>query len=121
MKKINKRRDKSTEEATSDRIDSSESLSTRLNILRELCDEEKREFSELALGFFYTGLISANPIAGEGGKRQIFTGSSSDIVSDIESFRDVGLDTMIFRMERPSLAETLELIEWFGSEIRPLL
>jgi len=103
------------------RIDSSESLSTRLNILRELCDEEKREFSELALGFFYTGLISANPIAGEGGKRQIFTGSSSDIVSDIESFRDVGLDTMIFRMERPSLAETLELIEWFGSEIRPLL
>ena len=103
------------------RIDSSESLNTRLNILRELCDEEKREFSELALGFFYTGLISANPIAGEGGKRQIFTGSSSDIVSDIESFRDVGLDTMIFRMERPSLAGTLDLIEWFGSEIRPLL
>ena len=52
---------------------------------------------------------------------QIFTGNPSDIVSDIESFRDVGLDTMIFRMERPSLAGTLDLIEWFGSEIRPLL
>jgi hypothetical protein len=60
-------------------------------------------------------------MTGEGGKRQTFTGNPSDIVSDIESFRDVGLDTMIFRMERPSLAETLDLIEWFGSEIRPLL
>ena len=103
------------------RIDSPESLNTRLNVLRELCDEEKREFSELDLGFFYTGLISEDLMIGEGGKRQIFTGNSSDIVNDIESFRDVGLDTMIFRMERPSLAGTLDLIEWFGSEIRPLL
>ena len=103
------------------RIDSSESLNTRLNVLRELCDEEKRDFSELDLGFFYTGLISADLMSGEGAKRQIFTGNPSDIVSDIESFRDVGLDTMIFRMERPSLAGTLDLIEWFGSEIRPLL
>ena len=103
------------------RIDSSESLSTRLNVLRQLCEEEKREFSELDLGFFYTGLISSDAITGEGGKRQIFTGNPSDIASDIASFRNVGLDTIIFRMERPSLSETLDLIEWFGSEIRPIL
>ena len=103
------------------RIDSSESLSTRLNVLRHLCEEEKREFSELDLGFFYTGLISSDAITGEGGKRQSFTGNPSDIASDIVSFRNVGLDTIIFRMERPSLSETLDLIEWFGSEIRPIL
>jgi probable F420-dependent oxidoreductase len=103
------------------RIDSSESLSTRLNVLRHLCEEEKREFSELDLGFFYTGLISSDAITGEGGKRQIFTGNPNDIASDIVSFRNVGLDTIIFRMERPSLSETLDLIEWFGSEIRPIL
>ena len=103
------------------RIDSSESLSTRLNVLRHLCEEEKREFSELDLGFFYTGLISSDAITSEGGKRQIFTGNPSDIANDIASFRNVGLDTIIFRMERPSLSETLDLIEWFGSEIRPIL
>ena len=50
----------------------------------------------------------------------MFSGKPEDIIGDIESFRDVGLGTIIFRMERPSLMETLDLLEWFGSEVKPL-
>ncbi|MDC1171858.1 TIGR03619 family F420-dependent LLM class oxidoreductase [Alphaproteobacteria bacterium] len=102
------------------RIDSPDSLKDRLDTLRQLCDEEKRDFAELDLGFFYTGVVSSDPVTGEGRKRRMFSGKPEDIIGDIESFRDVGLGTIIFRMERPSLMETLDLLEWFGSEVKPL-
>jgi probable F420-dependent oxidoreductase len=51
------------------------------------------------------------------GKRRRFTGSADEIASDIQEYRDAGVDTMIFDVRRPSIAETLERMEWMAKDV----
>jgi probable F420-dependent oxidoreductase len=53
------------------------------------------------------------------GRRRRFMGSAEEIASDIRDYRDTGVDTMIFDVRRPSMAETLERMEWMASEVFP--
>ena len=43
-------------------------------------------------------------------------GSAEEIASDIRAYRDVGVDTMIFDVRRPSM-KTLERMEWLAKEV----
>jgi probable F420-dependent oxidoreductase len=51
------------------------------------------------------------------GKRRRFIGDAEEIASDIRAYRAVGVDTMIFDVRRPSIAETLERMEWMAKEV----
>ncbi len=51
------------------------------------------------------------------GKRRRFIGSAEEIASDIRAYRDAGVDTMIFDVRRPSIAETMERMEWMAKEV----
>jgi probable F420-dependent oxidoreductase len=51
------------------------------------------------------------------GRRRHFMGTAEDIASDIRAYRDVGVDTMIFDVRRPSFTETLERMEWMAQEV----
>jgi probable F420-dependent oxidoreductase len=51
------------------------------------------------------------------GKRRRFIGSAEEIASDIRAYREVGVDTMIFDVRRPSIAETLERMEWMAKDV----
>jgi|SRR5919109_976779 probable F420-dependent oxidoreductase len=53
------------------------------------------------------------------GRRRRFMGSAEEIASDIRDYRDTGVDTMIFDVRRPSMAETLERMEWMAKEVFP--
>jgi probable F420-dependent oxidoreductase len=53
------------------------------------------------------------------GRRRRFMGSAEEIASDIRDYRDTGVDTMIFDVRRPSMAETLERMEWMAREVFP--
>ena len=53
------------------------------------------------------------------GKRRRFIGSAEEVASDIREYREVGVDTMIFDVRRPSVAETLERMEWMAKEVFP--
>ena len=98
-----------------------ESLATRLDVLRWICDEEGRDAAELEIGYFYTGAVVAKERRDADGKRKIMTGAPADIAEDIAGFGKVGVGTMIFIFQRPDLAATLEQMEWFGAEVMPLL
>jgi probable F420-dependent oxidoreductase len=50
-------------------------------------------------------------------KRRRFIGDAEEIASDIRAYRAVGVDTMIFDVRRPSIAETLERMEWMAKEV----
>jgi probable F420-dependent oxidoreductase len=51
------------------------------------------------------------------GRRRHFIGSAEEIASDIRAYRDVGVDTMIFDVRRPSVTETLERMEWMAKDV----
>lgn len=51
------------------------------------------------------------------GRRRHFMGSAEEIASDIGAYRDVGVDTMIFDVRRPSFTETLERMEWMAKDV----
>jgi probable F420-dependent oxidoreductase len=51
------------------------------------------------------------------GRRRRFMGSAEEIASDIRAYRDVGVDTMIFDVRRPSFTETLERMNWMAKEV----
>jgi hypothetical protein len=103
------------------RINNPVNFKTRLDVLKIICEEEGRDMSELDLGFFYTGTVASQELLDVNGSRQVLTGKASDIAQDINNFGAAGLNTMIFRMERPNLSETLDLMDWFGAEVIPLL
>ncbi|MGH7827718.1 MAG: LLM class F420-dependent oxidoreductase [Candidatus Binatia bacterium] len=51
------------------------------------------------------------------GKRRRFTGDADEIAADIQNYRKVGVDTMIFDVRRPNPSETLERMEWMAKEV----
>jgi probable F420-dependent oxidoreductase len=51
------------------------------------------------------------------GRRRRFMGSAEEIAGDIGAYRDVGVDTMIFDVRRPSFTETLERMEWLAKDV----
>jgi probable F420-dependent oxidoreductase len=51
------------------------------------------------------------------GRRRRFMGSAEDIAADIRAYREVGVDTMIFDVRRPSFTETLERMEWMAKDV----
>jgi probable F420-dependent oxidoreductase len=53
------------------------------------------------------------------GKRRRFIGSAEEVASDIRDYSAVGVDTMIFDVRRPTIAETLERMEWMAKDVFP--
>ena len=51
------------------------------------------------------------------GKRRRFLGNAEEIASDIRDYRQVGVDTVIFDVRRPTTTETLERMEWMAKEV----
>ncbi|MGE5302834.1 MAG: LLM class F420-dependent oxidoreductase [Alphaproteobacteria bacterium] len=51
------------------------------------------------------------------GKRRRFMGTAEEIAADIEEYRSVGVDTMIFDVRKPSISETLERMEWMAKDV----
>jgi probable F420-dependent oxidoreductase len=51
------------------------------------------------------------------GRRRRFMGSAEEIASDIREYRAAGVDTMIFDVRRPNMAETLDRMEWMAKDV----
>lgn len=96
-------------------------ISARLDVLRAVCDEEGRDFASLDMGYFYTDAVVAKEKTGADGKRQIMTGKPADIAADIAAFETAGVKSMILIFQRGELAATLDEMEWFGTEVLPLV
>lgn len=101
-------------------ISDPQSLETRIDVLKVVCEEEERDFNVLDIGFFYTNAVTLEEKLGSDGKRQLMTGAATDIAEDIAKFEEAGVDTLVCIFQRPDLNKTLEEMEWFGSEIIPM-
>tara|TARA_B100000676_G_scaffold307721_1_gene366852 strand:- start:5544 stop:6485 length:942 start_codon:yes stop_codon:yes gene_type:complete len=55
----------------------------------------------------------------EGSERRYFSGDADAILDDIGAFAEAGVDELIFDFRSPSVAETVERMRWFASEVMP--
>lgn len=58
---------------------------------------------------------------GSDGSRRVFTGNPEQVASDIRQFRDLGVQHLIIGVQAASTKESMERMERFASEVRPLV
>ncbi len=51
------------------------------------------------------------------GKRRRFMGSAEEIAGDFRDYAEVGVDTLILDVRRPTSTETMERMEWMAKEV----
>lgn len=110
-------------------LDTLERYSTSLDMLRELSEQDGRNFDNIDLGFFIMRWGSepseALPPMGvassaAGNSRRLMSGSAEQMAEDIKALGDLGVTTLNLNFERPSLSETLDCMESFAHHIVPL-
>jgi len=55
------------------------------------------------------------------GARRSFSGSAAEIAGDIRSFAAIGVHELIFDFRGSSLAQSIEGLQRFAAEVRPLV
>jgi probable F420-dependent oxidoreductase len=88
-----------------------------LSMLREYAEKAGRDAKNIRIalkGSLFDREKQITP-----GKRRRFIGSAEEVASDIRDYHAVGVDTMIFDVRRPTIAETLERMEWMAKDVFP--
>ena len=94
-----------------------EDVAKDMSMLREYAEKAARDSKNIRVALKGSLFDREKQIAP--GKRRRFIGSAEEIASDIRAYREVGVDTMIFDVRRPSINETLERMEWLAKEVFP--
>ncbi len=90
-------------------------LAVMLSELKQLTVAEGRDFDAMTLSF--KAPLYDTAIAQPDGARRPFTGSDSDVIEDIHTYAALGIDELIFDIRSPTLAESLERMEHFATDI----
>ena len=94
-----------------------EDVAKDMSMLREFAEKAGRDAKKIRVALKGSLFDREKQIAP--GKRRRFIGNSEEIASDIRAYREVGVDTMIFDVRRPTITETLERMEWMAKEVFP--
>jgi probable F420-dependent oxidoreductase len=94
-----------------------EDVAKDMSMLREYADKAGRDPKKIRVALKGSLFDREKQIAP--GKRRRFIGNAEEIAADIRDYRNVGVDTMIFDVRRPSSNETLERMEWLTKEVFP--
>ena len=94
-------------------------MRAHLDTLKRLMDAEGRDFSALAISYkaplYDTGIPSPD------GSRRPFSGAPDDIAGDIRTFAAIGVHEVIFDFRGQSVAESIERLQRFVTEVVPLV
>ena len=94
-----------------------EDIAADMAMLREYAEKAGRDPQQIRVAL--KGSLFDREKQITSGKRRRFIGSAAEIASDIRAYREVGVDTMIFDVRRPTIAETLERMEWMAKDVFP--
>ena len=93
----------------------------QLGRLTAMAEAAGRDPDGITLAFWANWVGDNLPIAIEDGARYIMTGAPEQVAEDIDGLARLGVRHVLFNFQRPSLAETLEAMQRFADEVRPLV
>jgi hypothetical protein len=89
-----------------------------LDRLKRLTKAEGRDFSALTISYkaplYDTGIPSPD------GRRRPFSGEPEQIADDVRSFAAIAVRELVFDCHGQSIAESIERLQWFATDIIPL-
>ncbi len=91
----------------------------RADRLRQLTEEAGRDPADVELSFWAVWYREDDPVIVDDGSRHILLGSSAQVAEDIVAMANVGVRSMVFNFLRPTLAQSLDAMERFASEVMP--
>ena len=90
-------------------------LATMISELKQLTVAEGRDFDAMTLSF--KAPLYDTAIAQPDGARRPFTGTNDQVIEDIHTYAALGIEELIFDIRSPTLAESLERMEHFATNI----
>ena len=94
-------------------------MRAHLDTLKQLTEAAGRDFSALTIS--YKAPLYDAGIATPDGSRRTFSGEPEDIASDIRTFAAIGVHELIFDCRDQSIAESIERLQWFATDVIPLV
>ncbi len=94
-------------------------MRTHLDTLKRMTEAEGRDFSALTIS--YKAPLYDSGIPDRDGSRRSFSGSAQEIADDIRSFAVIGVHELIFDFRGQSIPESVERLQRFAAEVRPLV
>jgi hypothetical protein len=94
-------------------------MRAHLETLRQLTEAEGRDFSALTIS--YKAPLYDADLSLPDGSRRPFSGEPEDIAGDIQNFAAIGVHELIFDFRGQSIAESIERLQWFATEVIPLV
>jgi len=80
-----------------------------------------RDPASIDLAYWASWYKEGQTLKLDDGQRQVFTGSDTDVVQDIGTFRSLGVRHLLFSFARPTLAESVAALERFADKVLPLV
>jgi alkanesulfonate monooxygenase SsuD/methylene tetrahydromethanopterin reductase-like flavin-dependent oxidoreductase (luciferase family) len=93
-------------------------MRAHLETLKQLTDAEGRDFAALTIS--YKAPLYDTGVASRDGSRRPFSGEPEQIADDIRTFAAIGVRELIFDCRGQSIAESIERLQWFATDVIPL-
>ena len=90
---------------------------TMLDSLKRMTEAEGRDFAKITIAFVARLHEVSHPI--DTPDRMPFSGSATQIIEDVQTYRNLGVSHLSFDFRAATLAQTLERMEWFAREVMP--
>ena len=90
-----------------------------LDTLKQLTEAEGRDFSALTIS--YKAPLYDAGVPSPDGSRRPFSGEPKEIADDISTFAAIGVHELIFDFRGRSIPESIERLQWFATDVIPLV
>ena len=90
-------------------------FATMLRSLKRMTEAEGRDFTALTIA--YAARLHETPQPIDSNDRMQFSGSTQQLIDDVETYRKLGVTHLSFDFRRPSLNETLDRMAWFARDV----
>jgi alkanesulfonate monooxygenase SsuD/methylene tetrahydromethanopterin reductase-like flavin-dependent oxidoreductase (luciferase family) len=87
--------------------------------LKRLTEGEGRDFSALTIS--YKAPLYDTGVPPPDGSHRPFSGRPEQIAADIQTFAAIGVHELIFDFRGRSIAESIERLQWFATQVVPLV
>jgi len=88
---------------------------------RNACSDLGRDPATLDIGLFAIEPVEAEARRRADGSRQLLSGEPADIAADLAGLGECGVGHLVVMLQKPDLAETIERMDWFSTEVLPLV